>query len=240
MVKHRYGKYETVKFDHRREDFQKYLHFIDAADISNADFMEHYTAYVGHMSLHRTLTLYELYKKVENVAGHVAEVGVYKGAGSILFAKLIKIHESESLTQVHGFDWFKGTGPSGEQDSSMVPEGGYKESYEFVQKLIELQKLDNIVRLHNLDVRAELAPFFQQNQHLQFKLVFLDAGMYDVMQACIPLFWERLTPGGIMVFDQFNHELAPGETLSIRELLPGAKVRTIRNAWMPNAFVIKS
>jgi hypothetical protein len=70
-------------------------------------------------------------------------------------------------------------------------------------------------------------------------MVFMDAGIYEVMQACIPQFWERLTPGGIMVFDQFSHEFAPGETMSIRELLPHAEVRTLPHSWMPNAYIVK-
>lgn len=191
------------------------------------------------MSLNRLLTLYELYKVVQNVAGHIAEVGVFKGAGTILFAKLIHIFESEALTQVHGFDWFQGTSTGGENDSKLVPQGGYKSDFDELSKIIKLQKLDHIIRIHNFDVTKKLKQFLSENKHLQFKLVFLDAGMYEVMQACIPLFWERLTPGGIMIFDQFTNELAPGETLSVRELLPHAKVRTIQHSWMPNAYIIK-
>ena len=63
--------------------------------------------------------------------------------------------------------------------------------------------------------------------------------MYDVMKAAIPLFWDRLIPGGIMVFDQFSHELGPGETIAVRELLPNAKIQTIPNSWMPNAYAVK-
>jgi len=70
-------------------------------------------------------------------------------------------------------------------------------------------------------------------------LIFLDAGLYDVMQAAIPLFYERLTPGGIMIFDQFSHELGPGETISIRELLPNEQIKTLPNSWMPNAYLKK-
>ena len=72
-----------------------------------------------------------------------------------------------------------------------------------------------------------------------FKLVILDAGFYDVVSSCIPKFWERLTPGGIMVFDQYNHELSPGETMAVRELLPDIKIETLNNAWMPTAFAVK-
>ena len=105
--------------------------------------------------------------------------------------------------------------------------------------LIHKQKLDHIIRIHNFDITNELESFFDKYKHLQFKLIFMDAGMYDVMKAAIPLFWDRLIPGGIMVFDQFSHELGPGETIAVRELLPNAKIQTIPNSWMPNAYAVK-
>lgn len=238
-MKHNYGKFESTKFNHRRADFYKYLKFIDDRKISISDILEHNTAYIGHMSLNRTITLYECYKMVQNVAGHIAEVGVYKGAGTMLFAKLVHIYENEALTQVHGFDWFQGTGKGGDNDTSLVPEGGYQSSYEEMMELIALQKLDHIIRIHNFDICKELKAFFTTYKHLQFKLVFLDAGMYDVMQVAIPEFWNRMTPGGIMIFDQYSHELGPGETISIREFLPKIKIKTLPNSWMPNAYAIK-
>ena len=238
-AKHVIGEFESKKFDYRRESFYKYLTFLEEKNIAVTDLLEHFTAYAGHMSLNRIFTLYELYKKVQNVAGHIAEVGVYKGAGTILFAKLVHIFESEALTQVHGFDWFEGTGQGGGNDTELVPEGGYKSDKELLMNLIEKQKLDHIIRINDFDVTKELKNFFEKHKHLQFKMVFLDAGIYEVMQICIPAFWERLTPGGVMIFDQYNHELGPGETLSVRELLPDAKVKTIPNSWMPNAYVIK-
>jgi len=113
MEKHINGTLESIKFEHRRKDFYEYRDFLNKQNIPTSDLLEHITAYAGHMSLNRIFTLYELYKKVQNVAGHIAEVGVYKGAGTILFAKLVQIFESEALTQVHGFDWFEGTGQGG-------------------------------------------------------------------------------------------------------------------------------
>lgn len=238
-VKHNYGQFESIKFDSRRADFRAYLKYLEWKQIPLGELMEHFTAYAGHMSLNRIFALYEFYKMVREVAGHIAELGVYKGAGTLLFAKLVHTFENEALTQVHGFDWFQGTTKGGENDSELVLEGGYPSSYDDLMKLVELQKLGHIVRIHNFDVRTELVGFFNKYKHLQFKLVFLDAGMYDVMQAAIPLFYERLTPGGIMIFDQFIHEFGPGETLSVRELLPNAKVKTLPNSWMPNAYIVK-
>ena len=79
-----------------------------------------------------------------------------------------------------------------------------------------------------------------ENSHLQFRLVFMDAGFFDVMDAAIPAFWNKLSPGGIMVFDQLIHEFAPGEIAAVRKHLSKEKLRTLPNSWMPNAYVIKN
>ena len=42
--KHKFGELESVKFDHRREDFYKYLDYLKTKDFKIDDFLEHYTA----------------------------------------------------------------------------------------------------------------------------------------------------------------------------------------------------
>ena len=142
------------------------------------------------------------------------------------------------MTLCHGFDWFQGTITS-EKGSDLVFDGGYKTEYENIIELIDKQGFENILKIHKLDLRSDLAGFFSKYSHLRFKLVMMDAGTYDVMKASIPLFYERLNPGGIMIFDQYSHEFAPGECGALHEFLPNVSVRTIPNSWMPNAYLIK-
>jgi hypothetical protein len=236
MVQHK-GKYEYIRFDDRRKPFAEYLSYLERKNIPTAEWMEHFTSYIGHMSLSRILGLYELYKMTSGVAGHIGEIGIYKGASFFLFAKFIKIFESESLTQVHGFDWFEGTG---DDDIEMkIEQGGYKQAYEEILDLNSMQGFKNLAFIHKMDVVSELEGFLKDNLHMQFKLFFLDAGTHKVVKKVLPLIWERITPGGIVVLDQYNHELSPGETLAVREVLPNAKVRTMQNIWMPTAYIVK-
>ncbi|WP_286233234.1 class I SAM-dependent methyltransferase [Thalassotalea sediminis] len=236
---HSFGALESVKFDHRRKDYYDYVDFLKKKNVPLDECLQDFTAYVGHMSLHRMITIYELYKQTLGLAGHIADVGVYKGASSLLFAKLIKIFESESLTLCHGFDWFEGM-QLNEKDSALIENGGYKTEYEDILELVNKQGFSNILKIHKLDLKKDLNEFFDENQHLRFKLVMMDAGTYDVMKASIPFFYERLIPGGIMIFDQYSHEFAPGESNALHELLPNVSVKTLVNSWMPNAYIVKS
>jgi len=203
-----------------------------------ADLIHHFPAFAGHVCIGRFLALYEAYKMVLGVAGHIAEAGVWKGSSLLLFAKLTKLFEPESLTQVHGFDWFRGNHPDPEE-KHLVEEGSYFESKERLQNLICAQGLENIALLHELDLSVDLAGFFAVHPHLQFKLVFLDCGLYRVVRHCIECFWPRLTPGGLLVLDNFNHETAPGEAVAVRELLPNLTIKTFPFAQQPTAYIQK-
>lgn len=231
------GKFEMNKFADRKGPYNEGLMEILSLGYEKEDLIHHFPSFVGHMTLSRFLALYELYKMTLGVAGHVAEAGVYKGAGSLLFAKLTKIFEPESLTLVHGFDWFEGMHPTQEEPASLNK--SYKEDYERLIHLIKAQRLNDVIHIHKLDIVTELKAFFDKNNYMQFKLVFLDAGQYDIVKSCLEHFWPRLTSGGIMVFDQFNHETSPGETRAVKEFMPDAKIRTLPFSWMPTAYVVK-
>jgi hypothetical protein len=231
------GKFETQKFADRKVPYSEGLNEILSLGYEATDLIHHFPSFVGHMTLARFVALYELYKMVLGVAGHVAEAGVYKGAGTLFFAKLAQIFEPESLTLVHGFDWFEGTKPTAEDRNVM--EGSYKEDYSRLLRLIRAQKLEHLVHIHRLDLRTGLEQFFEENNSLQFKLVFLDAGQYDIVKSCLEHFWPRLTSGGVLILDQFNHELSPGEARAVREFMPDAQIRTFPFAWMPTAYVMK-
>jgi hypothetical protein len=230
--------FETAKFDHRRESYWAGIRRILEMGYEPADLIHHAPAFAGHMNLGRYLALYEAYKMTLPYAGHIAECGMYLGTGTIFFAKLARLFEPESLTLVFGFDWFQG-GHSVGVDSGIVHEGAYGESLERVEELVRVQGLDDIIRINDMDLSKDLDGYFEKNEHLQFKLVFLDAGYYEVVKSCIRNFWPRLTPGGVMMFDNFNHETAPGEARAVRELLPDQRILTFNHAFQPTAYIVK-
>ncbi len=235
---HVYGQLESLRHDALRKPYKEGMERIMGMGYTMDDVLQHFPAFVGHFSIARLLQMHEYYKRTFEVAGHIAELGVYKGAGSILFGKLVRLFEPNSLTQVHGFDWFKGMEVT-EQESRYVQGGSYQEPKERLMELIKAQQLDNIIRIHELDATKDFPAFFTKYDHLQFKLVFLDAGSHPVTKAGIEALWPRITPGGILVLDQFNHEMSPGETQAVKEVLPNAHIRTLPWGWMPTAYIQK-
>lgn len=231
------GKLESQKHAALRPKYEAGFKKSLQLGFAEADYINHFPAFVGHMTLARYLSLYEGYKMVKNVAGHVAEVGVYKASGSLLFAKLLKLFEPVSMTQVHGFDWFRGAKVT--EEEKFIRDGECQVDYDQIKTLIEAQGCKDIIRLHNLDLTKDLPDFFKKNSHLKFKLVFVDIGIYEVLKPILMHFWPRLTNGGIIIFDHYSHEFAPGEVRAIDDILPQARVKMFPNGWMPSAYIIK-
>ena len=232
------GDLESVKYQSRSEPYRQSIQKMKELGFTFEDLIQGFPAFSGHMTLIRFLSLYELYKRTLGLSGHVAEVGVYKGAASILFAKLVQIFEPNALTQVHGFDWFQGMTP-GDDDHNLI-ESSYQEPEARLRALIECQQLDPILKIHSLDVTREIDDFFVSHPHLRFKLIFLDCGTYAVTRKALEAFWPRLAIGGILILDQYNFELAPGETRAVQDVLPFARVETLPFGWMPTGFIVKS
>lgn len=231
------GTLESQKHAALRPDYERGFKASLELGFDTSDYINHFPAFVGHMTLARYLSLYEAYKMVKNVAGHIAEAGLYKASGSLLFAKLLKLHEPTSMTMVHGFDWFQGAKVTDEE--KYVQEGECQVSYEQIRSLIEAQGCSDILKVHNVDLTKDLPAFFESHAHLRFKLVFIDIGIYEVLKPTIEHFWQRLTPGGIMVFDHYSHEFAPGEVRAIADVIPNARVQMFEHGWMPSAYIIK-
>lgn len=231
------GKFESQKYAHQRDSYEKGFKNILNMDFDKSDYINHFPAFIGHMTLARYLTLYEAYKMTLDVAGHIAEIGVFKASGSLLFAKLVKIFEPNSMTLVHGFDWFKGAEIT--EEEKYVKDGECQVSYDLISKLIKAQGLENTFHLHDLDLTKDLNAFFNENSHLRFKLIFLDIGIYQVIKASLEHFWPRLTSGGMILFDHYSHEFAPGEVRAIEDVIPNARIKAFPFGWMPSAYIVK-
>jgi Methyltransferase domain len=231
------GDLETKKFDTRREPYWDGIARILDMGYKPADLIHHAPAFAGELNLGRFLALYEAYKLTLPITGHIAEAGVYIGSGTLFFAKLARLFEPASNTLVLGFDWFEGS--RGQDDETHIEEGAYYEPVARVRELVTLQGLDDIVRINQVDLSKDLTAYFEEHAHLQFKLVFLDCGYYATTKHCLEHFWPRITPGGILLLDNYNHEAAPGETRAVREFLPNAPIRAFPFAFMGGAYIVK-
>jgi hypothetical protein len=74
---------------------------------TKADYINYFPAFARHLTVARFSSLFEASKMSLKVSRHIVEIGFYQGIGSLLFSKLVKIFKPNTLTLLHGFDWFE-------------------------------------------------------------------------------------------------------------------------------------
>lgn len=230
---------EKDKFTAQDAEFHDYIESLLAMDIPKKDMVHQFPLFTGWVNIARYLFCYEMYKKTLDVTGHICEIGIWKGASFLFFSKLVKIFEPYAQTQVHGFDWFQGMDYQDGRDVS-VHQGQYSGEKDTLLKLIEMQGLEGTSIVHDMDVTKGLVPFLEKNQSLQFKLIFLDCAVYEVLQICLEHLWPRLSKGGIMIFDHANNQEVPQEQAAIRDVLGDElALQSWPHTRTPTAFLVK-
>ena len=208
---------ESVKFKNADDVYFKYIEELEKMNPSTKELVYNFPVFVGSVNLARTMFFYDLYKKVLPLAGNIAEIGTYKGASFLLWAKFIKLFEQGNMTRAFGFDWFEGMDP-GENDNQ-VHKGDYKANYETLKKLITLQGLDDVTVLNKMDVTTGLEPYLEERPYLRFKIVFIDCAMESVMDTSLRLLWPRLVRGGILIMDHYCDSGSPMESLLVEKYI---------------------
>ncbi|MCK7529170.1 MAG: TylF/MycF family methyltransferase [Ignavibacteriales bacterium] len=147
------------------------------------------------------------------------------------FANLSEIFEPVNHTRkIIGFDTFTGFPSLSKQDSlnkageSKVG-GLYSGSYETLLKSIELfnrtRFLKHIekVELVKGDVLKTLPGYLKDNPQLVVSLLWLDFDIYEPTRFVLEKLIDRIPKGGVIAFDELNHEVWKGETIAVKEVL---------------------
>lgn len=193
--------------------------------------------YIGDAKLSDALFKYEMYKKVLDLAGDIAEIGIFRGDSFLFWAKLIKIFEPYNLTQVYGFDWFQGMKPSSVDDA--FQENKYCGEYEHLMDIIKWQKLDNIALVQNMDVITEMEKFVNDRPYLRLKILYIDCGIKEVMEASYKYLYPRLVKGGILLMDHFNYKVSPTESDIVDKYIGDNIIHQMPFARQPSGYIIK-
>jgi hypothetical protein len=210
---------------------------LDELAPSAEDVIKSFPVYVGYVSLARYLAFYELYKKVLDLPGHIAEIGTFHGASLVFFGKLIRLFEPHNYTQAHGFDWFQGMKPTADDNHSGA--GNWVGDYERLQQLVARQQLEDCVVIHKMDVTKDLSTFLEENRYMRFKLVFIDCGVRDVITESLKYLWPRLMKGGILMMDHYNTAVSPLESELVEQCIGDRPIQKISFSRQPTGYVVK-
>jgi len=225
------------KFAEQDNRYFRYIEWLEKQGFGEREVIFNFPVFVGEVNLGRHLMFYDLYNRTKDLSGDIADVGTYKGASFLFMAKLVALFERNTVTQVHGFDWFKGMKP-GKRDAGNM-EGRYLADYRTLQELIRHQGLTDVAVLHRMDLTQAFAGFLESNPQLRFKLSFVDCGIESVLRSVIRPLWERTLTGGIMILDHYGNDPSPMESSVVDEVVRPCKVKRVPYARQPTGYVVK-
>lgn len=226
-----------LKFTHSDQQFHESIKKISALDIPKSEFIHGFPLFTGHVNLARYLFFYEMYKQVSPLAGDLADVGTWKGYSFMYFAKLVQIFEPYTNTRVHAYDWFQGMKTAKHDDK--MQEGKYIGDYDMLCNLVEMQGFSDVTIINKLNLTKDLPHYFENNNHLRFKLCFIDCGIKDVLEESLKYFFPRIVPSGILIMDHYNSEVSPYESEIVEKYTTGNIIRQCQFVRQPTAYVIK-
>jgi hypothetical protein len=206
--------------------------------------LENFPKYVRRQHLKRFLAMYEIFKLALPVKGSIVECGVFKGFGVMSWAKLSAMLEPENLTRrIYAFDTFAGFPSVHAKDQTSVADvaagGLYADSHDELLALVAEYDRDRFlghvdkVHLIKGDVVATIPPFLEQHPHLVVSLLFLDMDLYEPTKAALQYFVPRMPRGALLVFDELDNPMRPGETMAVLEEIGLGQLALRRLEWDP-------
>ena len=190
----------------------------------------------------KQLAQYELYKKIVNIPGEVLEFGVYKGASIIRFSTYRELLENTYSRKIIGFDIF-GEFPKTDNDDDnkfiqrFEEQGGNGISKEALEDFIKHKNINNIELIKG-NIFDTLDEFLEKNKQIKISLLHLDLDVYKPTKFILEKLYERMVPGGIIVFDDYG--TVKGATDAIDEFLKekNKKIEKLSLCYIPS-FVVK-
>ncbi|MBX3490937.1 TylF/MycF/NovP-related O-methyltransferase [Parvibaculum sp.] len=213
--------------------------------------------FASRRGIAKLLAHYEIFRMVEDLPGHIVELGVFRGDSLIRFAQFAEIFSTYDRSfDVIGFDNFKGFPSFHEKDGVKLvrhdkQEGGWSsESYrDELDVLINVFDHDRFapqkprIRLIEGDIVKTVPEYAEKNPGMVIKILHLDADLYEPTRVALEHFWDRLVIGGVLLLDEYGFDIFPGEATAVSEFFAergiAPTVRKFPFTDNPGGYVVK-
>jgi O-methyltransferase len=178
------------------------------------EFLSAYSLIQRHtlVDIYRCWELWTLVGQTAKRSGGVLEVGVWRGGTGALIAK--KVLSTGSNDPVYLCDTFEGVVKAGAHDADY--KGG--EHSDTSQHIVE----DLLRTLGVSNTRILKGVFPDETAHLidpnaRFRLCHIDVDVYQSAKDVVAWVWDRMVPGGIIVYDDYGFIKCEGITKYVNE-----------------------
>ncbi len=186
------------------------------------------------VDIYRCYELWTLVGQTRKLNGAILEVGVWRGGTGALMAKKDQLGGSNH--SVYLCDTFEGVVKAGSQDDHYKGGEHSDTSQESVEDLLRTLKIANARILKGI--------FPDQTAHLidpgvRFRLCHIDVDVYQSAKDVMDWIWDRMVPGGMIVYDDYGFPGCQGITRYVNEQVAEADRMTLHNL-NGHAIVIKT
>jgi hypothetical protein len=186
---------------------------------------------------------WELYKEIVAIPGDIVELGVYKGSSLIRFATFRQLLENDFSRKIHGFDIF-GSFPRNHLDlvsdinfvSEFEKQGGPGLDSQKLNSILTTKGFKNIF-LHEGNILNSLETFLREEPQTRIALLHLDLDVFVPTEFALNLLYERVVPGGLILFDDFN--FVEGATLAIENFCRLNDLKLIKTQYYASPSYIR-
>jgi hypothetical protein len=171
--------------------------------------------------LGKLLGQYEVYKRIVGVPGEVVECGVYKGASLVRLASFRELLEAPDSRKVIAFDAF-GRFPRTDDTEESVWVEGFERAGGDGLSVTQLEQVFRRKGFRNTefvpgDINETVPAYARAHGELRIALLHIDVDLYEPTATVLAHFFERVVPGGVVVFDDYGR--VAGATRAIDEFL---------------------
>jgi O-methyltransferase len=142
--------------------------------------------------------IHQLCRHCQHLDGDFVECGVYRGGSAFLIASTLADSGIAKDRQLHLFDTFEGMPSTANEDPSGIKEGRFGDTS--LGAVREYLKEFGFVRFHPGYIPDTLRPVGDR----RFAFVHIDVDLYQTTKDCLDFFYDRMLPGGMMVFDDYG------------------------------------
>ncbi len=166
-------------------------------------------------SLDRMLYFLDQLDQVKSIEGDIVECGVSIGHGALLFTLLSEY--LGVLRDYYGFDSFEGFPDPSEKDerTPITGQGFWASPPEVFWKVLRDGRLPESIiqeRIHLIKGWfQETLPTYPGN----IALLHLDCDLYESYKIALETLYDKVVPGGIIMFDEYRDQRWPGATKAI-------------------------
>jgi len=198
--------------------------------------------------LHR----FKFFNDIKHLPGDIVEIGVFKGSGIATFSKFIEIFSPNSNKKILGFDIFD----TQDAETILEEDGNFDKNkmkivysktssneltLESVESRLNNMSIDKKYMLIKGDVVETIPIFLNDNPGFRISLLYIDVDIERPTYYALKYLWDRILPGGIIVFDEYEYHKF-SESSGVEKFLKDFKIEynlISTNFMAPTAYIIK-